>query len=130
MWPLVSYEWSDLSQDEWHALSRHPEHALDGVCQTVNATVSWNAVTRNADGTAITDLAGYNVYIGLTPGVYTSHVTVPSTQLSVVYNGLNGAVSHYWVVTAFDTAIPPNESGRSMEINKAPLAQLLPARMG
>ena len=41
-----------------------------------SATLSWAAPTKNEDGTALTDLAGYKLYWGTTPGSYPNSVTI------------------------------------------------------
>ena len=76
--------------------------------------ISWIAPTTNADGTPLTDLAGYRVYIGTAPGVYgvaTATVVQPATTwpCGTLSNG-----QKYAVVTAFDLA--GNESVRCSEL--------------
>lgn len=76
--------------------------------------ISWIAPTTNADGTPLTDLAGYRVYIGTASGVYgaaTATVIQPATTWAcgTLSNG-----QKYTVVTAFDLA--GNESVRSLEV--------------
>src|SRR5262249_30447454 len=53
-------------------------HPLQLVLQTYNgtATLSWNAPTTNADGTALADLAGYKISYGFAPGNYSTTVDV------------------------------------------------------
>ena len=43
---------------------------------TGSATLSWQPPTTNTDGTPLTNLAGYKVYWGTSPGNYSSSVTV------------------------------------------------------
>ena len=76
--------------------------------------ISWIAPTTNADGTPLTDLAGYRVYVGTAPGVYgvaTATVVQPATTwpCGTLSNG-----QKYTVVTAVDLA--GNESIRSTEV--------------
>lgn len=75
----------------------------------MNATVTW---TANGES----DLAGYKVYHGTVPGVYTdiSDVTAPTT--SKVYSGLYDLVPHYFAVAAYDTS--GNTSGLSTVVQK------------
>jgi hypothetical protein len=65
------------------------------------ATLAWSAPTTNVDGTPLTTLAGYKVYYGTTPGVYTSLVVgnVNSYQIAGLANGQ----TYYFTVTAYDT---------------------------
>jgi len=68
---------------------------------TGTATLAWSAPTTNVDGTPLTTLAGYKVYYGTTPGVYTSIVAgnVSSYQIAGLANGQ----TYYFTVTAYDT---------------------------
>lgn len=81
------------------------------------AFLSWQAPTKNVNGTPLTDLAGYRIYRGSSPGSYSSipFATVgkgfTSTRLTNLPSG-----THYFVVTAFDTS--GNESGYSVERSK------------
>lgn len=85
----------------------------------VNATqaiLSWNPPTTNADGTPLTDLAGYKVYYGTTlPRVYGSPVDVGNVTTYIASNLLSGA-TYYFAVTAYD--ISGNESSYSNEARK------------
>jgi hypothetical protein len=69
---------------------------------TVSATLSWTPPTQNEDGTALTDLAGYKLYWGTTPGIYTDSVTINNPGLSsyVVENLQPG--TYEFVATAFN----------------------------
>ena len=77
---------------------------------TVNAvslgsvTLNWLPPTENADGTALTDLAGYKIYWGTTPGVYPNSVTLNNPGLTsyVVDNLAPG--TYEFVAKSFDTA--------------------------
>jgi Putative Ig domain len=65
------------------------------------ATVSWSAPTENVNGTALTDLAGFNIYYGSSAGSLTQKVQVTNAQAtSYVVNGL-GQGTWYFVVTAY-----------------------------
>ena len=71
---------------------------------TYSATVQWQAPTYNTDGTPITDLAGYRVSYGMSPGNYTTTLNVTGAMTtSAVVEGL-GAGSYYFVVQAVTTA--------------------------
>ena len=77
---------------------------------TVNAislgsvTLTWTAPTQNEDGSALTDLAGYKLYWGTTPGVYPNSVTLdnPSLTTYVVDNLVPG--TYEFVATSFNEA--------------------------
>ena len=68
------------------------------------AILSWNAPTENEDGTPLTDLAGYRLYWGTTPGSYPNSVTIdnPGVTVYVVDNLAPG--TYEFVATAFNTS--------------------------
>jgi len=77
----------------------------------MTATVHWTANTE-------VDLAGYIVFHGTAPGVYTDTTSValsPTPQLA--YPALQNGVTHYFAVTAFDTSL--NSSPKSLEVSKS-----------
>ena len=69
-----------------------------------SVTLDWTAPTENEDGSALTDLAGYKIYWGTTPGNYTSSVTVDSAGLTsyVVDNLVPG--TYEFVATSYNAA--------------------------
>jgi hypothetical protein len=89
---------------------------------TTTKTLQWDPVTKNTDGTTITDLAGYNAYMtsSSTGTVYTklgstaANVTSYTDQITIPGNV---TVTRCWVVTAFDTS--GNESANSNIICKS-----------
>lgn len=88
-----------------------------------DAALTWTANTE-------ADLAGYNIYRGGTPTTCTATAPLPPLMIgasqakvgkvnSFVDSGLpaiDGTLC--WEITAFDTATPPNESGRSNRVSK------------
>jgi hypothetical protein len=76
--------------------------------------VQWDAPTTNADGSALSDLWGYRVYVGRSPSpcpaafdsveLVLSPVMVPSprTTLSVGLTGLTAGTTYWVQLTAFD----------------------------
>jgi hypothetical protein len=64
--------------------------------------LSWIAPTENEDGTPLTDLAGYRIYWGTTPGMYTDSVTLDNPGLTsyVVENLAPG--TYEFVATSYD----------------------------
>ena len=68
------------------------------------ATLSWTPPTRNTDGSALKNLAGYRVRWGPAPGNYTNSVTLTNPGLAsyVVTNLVSG--THYFVVTAVNSS--------------------------
>ena len=81
-----------------------------------SATVAWDIPTTNADGSDLTDLAGFYVHYGQASQTYSDTVVInDDTATSAVINDL-AAGSWFFVVTAFDQA--GNESAPSTEVSK------------
>lgn len=75
-----------------------------GSGSTGTATVSWSAPTTNTDGSALTDLAGYHVYYGTSPGSLTKVVNVASAgTTSYTVSSLSSA-TWYFGVTSYTTS--------------------------
>jgi len=78
--------------------------------------LSWAAPTKNADGTALTDLAGYKLYYGQysrqVNGVYEYSMDVGNLN-SYTITSLTDGTLYYFAVTAYDTS--KNESAYSNE---------------
>ena len=70
----------------------------------------------NADGSALSDLAGYRIFYGTSSGNYTQTVTVNNaTTLTYTINNLP-ASTYYFILKAFDSS--NNESPASAELSK------------
>jgi hypothetical protein len=67
------------------------------------AKVTWGATTTNSDGTPITDLGGYNVYVGTAPGSYAQKYNAGDVNSYLVAN-LNAGTTYYFAVTSYNTA--------------------------
>jgi hypothetical protein len=67
-------------------------------------TLSWTPPTQNEDGTALTDLAGYWIYWGTSPGSYPDSVKIDNPGLStyVVDNLVPG--TYEFVATSFNAS--------------------------
>ncbi len=85
-----------------------------GGTATGTAILSWDVPTTNADGTPLTDLAGFKVYYGNASGNYTTIVDVGNITTYVVSN--LGPGPHYFTVTAYNTS--GYESDYSAESSK------------
>jgi hypothetical protein len=71
---------------------------------TGSVTLSWTAPTKNTDGTALTNLAGYRVHYGTSAGDYTHTVELPNKSLtSVVIEDLTPA-RWYFAVQAYNAS--------------------------
>jgi hypothetical protein len=84
------------------------------------ATLTWLPPTENTDGTPLTDLAGFKIYWGTVPGLYTSSLTVdnPGITTYVVENLV--PATYYFVATALN-----GEGGESELSNEATSTVLL-----
>ena len=68
------------------------------------ATLTWEPPSENTDGTPLTDLAGYTVYWGTTPGTYSNSVTLDSPGITTyVIDNLLPGNTYYFVATAFNS---------------------------
>ncbi len=71
---------------------------------TGSVTLKWTAPTRNTDGTALTDLAGYKVFYGTASRVYSKSVKLAGAGVtSVVIEGLT-AGTWYFAMKSYDTS--------------------------
>ena len=78
-------------------------------------TLSWDAPNSNSDGTPLTDLAGYKIYVSKSPGLYADSIDVGNVLTKTLTNFCEG--TYYFVATAYDTS--GNESAYSNEVSKA-----------
>jgi hypothetical protein len=71
---------------------------------TGSALLSWLPPTQNVDGTLISNLDGFVIYWGTTPGSYPYSITVPNpgSTTYLVENLLPGT-TYYFVTTAFNS---------------------------
>ena len=87
-----------------------------GISQTPatgKATLAWKAPTTNADGTPLTNLAGYKIHYGTVSGSYTTTLVIGNVTS---YTIALPPGTYYFTVTAFDTL--GSESGYSAEASK------------
>jgi hypothetical protein len=70
---------------------------------TGSATLSWTSPTTRTDGTALTNLAGFRIYYGTSPGTYPNMIPVANPGLTtyVVPNLVSG--TYYFVATSYDS---------------------------
>jgi hypothetical protein len=76
--------------------------------------LSWTAPIVNADGTPLTDLAGYRLYYGTVSGQYTVVIDV-GDHASASVSGLADEQVYYFSVAAYDTL--DNESPFAAEVH-------------
>jgi hypothetical protein len=71
---------------------------------TSEVTLSWSPPTRNVDGSALTNLAGYQIHYGKTPGQYAYSLAVGSAHItSAVIQNLETA-TWYFAIKAVTSA--------------------------
>jgi hypothetical protein len=80
-----------------------------------NVTLSWIPPTTKADGTPLTDLAGYKIYFGISSRNYTQNIDVGNVTSYTVTN-LSIGTAYYFATTAYDAS--SNESSFSNEVSK------------
>jgi hypothetical protein len=76
--------------------------------------LTWNAPTKNVDGTTLTDLAGYRIHYGKASGSMTDTISL-GTSTSVIIDDLELDTNYYLAVTAIDHL--GNESMLSSEVS-------------
>lgn len=82
-------------------------------------TLTWNPPTENADGSALTDLAGYKIYYGLNPGFMTSSVNLDNPGLSAY------TVENLTANTYYFSAKAVNSSGIESDLSNIVVRQIL-----
>ena len=100
---------SDVPTADMENTDMH-RHAKSGA-----AILSWVAPTTNEDGTPLTTLAGYKIYYGTAPGVYTSSENVGAVN-SFRVHGLTRGRTYYFTVTAYDAS--GSESAYAATVSK------------
>jgi hypothetical protein len=68
------------------------------------AAVSWTAPTQTTEGTALTDLAGFRVNYGTSPGSMTQVVQVADPAATSSLIGQLNSGTYYFAVTAYDSS--------------------------
>ena len=88
-----------------------------GGTATGTATLSWTAPTLNDNGTALTDLAGFKVHYGTSPGAHP--LTIDAGNVTTIQvASLAAGHTYYFVVTAYNAAgiesDPSNEGSKTI----------------
>jgi hypothetical protein len=79
------------------------------------ALLSWQAPTRNVDGTALTNLTGYKIYYGTSPRNYTQSVSVSGATTTQWTLSLAPG-TYYFALAAVDAT--GSESSKTNEVTK------------
>ncbi len=69
---------------------------------SASVTLSWTPPTENEDGTALTDLAGYNIYYGDSAGTYPNWIRIDNPGMSTYFVGNLTPKTYYFVATSFN----------------------------
>jgi hypothetical protein len=95
-----------LSVSDGQASSALPAFSITvtpAAATTGSATVSMTAPTQNTDGSALTDLAGMNVYYGTSPTSLTQQVQLPNPATTATVSNLSSG-TWYFGATAYTTS--------------------------
>ena len=85
-----------------------------------NCTLRWDPVTKNTDGTPVTDLKEYRIYVSTSPGGQNLSapqgppIIPPAVSTTCAAQGITTRGQKYAVVTAVDDA--DRQSGKSNEV--------------
>ena len=95
----------EISVSDGQASTSLPAFSIEVVQAVVgSATLTWEAPTKNVDGSALTDLAAYNLHYGTSSGSYTTEVRIdnPGITTYVVENLV--ADTYYFSITSVNDA--------------------------
>lgn len=91
-------------------------------------TFQWSRVTQNADGTAITDLAGYNVYAVTSTRTKLNSTTIPASACTTStcswsYTPSSGTITstQKFVCTAIDSQGLESSDSNTASLNATPI---------
>lgn len=83
-------------------VSGQPNGTPKGVAtDSGTATLSWTPVVGNTNGTALTDLAGYRIYFGSSPGTLNTVVVLSNPGLTTYQVTNLSSGTWYFAVAAF-----------------------------
>ena len=68
------------------------------------ALISWTPPMENTDGSTLTDLAGYRIRYGTSPGSYSETITINGSGLTSYLVENLGVSDWYFVMTAFNSS--------------------------
>lgn len=72
--------------------------------QDTSVTISWAPPQTNADGSALTDLAGYHIHYGTQPTALNSEIDVPTAGIAdYVVEGLKANSTYYFAVSSYNS---------------------------
>lgn len=71
--------------------------------KSMSATLLWQPPTENVDGTPVSNLAGYNIYVGPSPDELTTKITVTNPGLTAYTIADLSAGTYYFGISAYTT---------------------------
>jgi hypothetical protein len=71
---------------------------------TGSATLSWTSPATNADGSMLTDLAGFRIYYGNSPDSLTQSITIPTVGMTTFVIGNLSSGTWYFALRAYNLA--------------------------
>ena len=72
--------------------------------QNTSVTLSWAPPQTNADGSALTNLAGYHIHYGTQPTALNSEIDVPTAGLAdYVVEGLKTNSTYYFAISSYNS---------------------------
>jgi len=80
-----------------------PNSSAAGQSGVGTATLSWSPVTQNTDGTLLTNLAGYTVHYGASPGALSTTVVLADPNQTIYVVSPLTAGTWYFAVSAYTT---------------------------
>jgi hypothetical protein len=107
-----------LTQDATYSLSCTGSGGNAVAMTTVSlreAVLTWQAPTKNVDGSNLTNLAGYKIYYGTSSKNYTQTVSVAGASTTQWTVSLTPG-TYYFALSALDTS--GAESGKTNEVSK------------
>jgi hypothetical protein len=81
-----------------------------------SATLSWNPPTQNADGTPLTDLAGYKIYYGKSSAALDQTISINSVGITTYVVSNLSPATWYFAMTSYNAQ--GVESDRSSAVSK------------
>ncbi|NOZ38425.1 MAG: fibronectin type III domain-containing protein [Gammaproteobacteria bacterium] len=81
-----------------------------------SVTLSWTPPTENIDNSTLSDLAGFKILYGTTPGVYPKSIDIKNPSISSYVIENLSQNTYYFVITAYNSA--GVSSGYSNEAKK------------
>jgi hypothetical protein len=98
-----------------------PSHQTESAAVEADGQIrlSWDAPTTRADGSPLTDIAGFRLYYGPTSGTYAFMKTI-GKQTTYALAGLEPGQTYYVAVGAYDSAGHESRPSEEVEITAPP----------